>query len=130
MWGPTLHKDHRSLFVDLLFLKGATAKAQGTTAIALVEVWVQWVLIRGLHLHKITTDFAFNGPYLAVKAGWTPWSSWTTCSMSCGDGGFTTRSRTCLDDGSPCVGDNFDAGQCNMDPCPSMSVQSKQPFAS
>ncbi|XP_033637175.1 SCO-spondin-like [Asterias rubens] len=53
-----------------------------------------------------------------VKAGWTPWSSWTTCSMSCGDGGFTTRSRTCLDDGSPCVGDNFDAGQCNMDPCP------------
>ncbi|XP_038056242.1 SCO-spondin-like [Patiria miniata] len=53
-----------------------------------------------------------------VYGGWTPWSSWSECTISCGEGAYTTRSRTCLDDGTACYGDSFDGDVCNMDPCP------------
>ncbi|XP_022109876.1 SCO-spondin-like [Acanthaster planci] len=53
-----------------------------------------------------------------VDGGWTEWTSWSECSVTCGEGGFTTRSRTCLDDGTACHGDYFEGNVCDMDPCP------------
>ena len=59
----------------------------------------------------------------AVDGNWSVWSSWGTCSVSCG-GGTETKTRTCDDPaptygGKPCVGDPSEDQNCNPSPCQS-----------
>ena len=58
-----------------------------------------------------------------VDGGFTLWTTWTTCSVTCGDG-TRSRSRLCTNPepqhgGLGCVGDATKTDVCNDAPCPS-----------
>ncbi|XP_025103049.1 A disintegrin and metalloproteinase with thrombospondin motifs adt-1-like isoform X4 [Pomacea canaliculata] len=51
---------------------------------------------------------------------WNDWGSWSSCSVSCGQG-TRTRSRTCYGPnacGRPCEGDSSSNEYCNLSACP------------
>ncbi|XP_013411289.1 uncharacterized protein LOC106174328 isoform X4 [Lingula anatina] len=57
-----------------------------------------------------------------VNGGFTNWSSWGTCNVTCG-GGSQSRTRTCTNPvpqngGADCVGDRLELQQCNTQGCP------------
>uniref|UniRef100_A0A8C3DQA4 Hemicentin-1 n=1 Tax=Corvus moneduloides TaxID=1196302 RepID=A0A8C3DQA4_CORMO len=57
-----------------------------------------------------------------VDGKWSPWSSWSACSVSCG-GGSRQRTRHCSDPapqfgGRKCEGSDIQMDFCNSDPCP------------
>lgn len=58
-----------------------------------------------------------------MDGGWTEWTTWSGCSMSCGIGS-QHRMRTCNDPepkygGQNCTGNNLDFKNCDSIPCPS-----------
>ncbi|XP_062592704.1 uncharacterized protein LOC134254174 [Saccostrea cucullata] len=57
-----------------------------------------------------------------IDGGFTDWSVWSTCTVSCG-GGTRTRTRTCTNPapengGADCVGDRSQTENCNTQECP------------
>ena len=50
------------------------------------------------------------------EPSWTPWASWSECTVSCG-GGVRELRRECLN-GSKCVGADTRLELCNEDECP------------
>ncbi|XP_071786151.1 uncharacterized protein [Asterias amurensis] len=61
-----------------------------------------------------------------VDGGWTAWSDWSVCSVSC-NGGTQSHQRTCTNPqpahgGNPCVGALTETQQCNIGPCPSCKI--------
>ena len=56
----------------------------------------------------------------SVDCIWGSWSTWVTCSVTCG-GGTTERRRTIVQaaqyGGTDCVGNNIDYQSCNTNPC-------------
>ena len=64
---------------------------------------------------------------IAEDGGWGSWSSWLSCSATCG-GGQRTRQRLCNNPppsggGSDCVGNNSQQGTCNTAGCPSKAFE-------
>ena len=62
----------------------------------------------------------------AVNGGWSQWTSWSSCSLTCG-GGTRTRTRTCTNptpqgSGADCVGSSLGSEGCNMVECPGKCV--------
>uniref|UniRef100_A0A3B4BBU5 Complement factor properdin n=1 Tax=Periophthalmus magnuspinnatus TaxID=409849 RepID=A0A3B4BBU5_9GOBI len=56
-----------------------------------------------------------------VNGGWTPWSEWSDCSVTCGRGS-QVRSRACINppprnNGSDCSGPDRDSQECHKPPC-------------
>lgn len=77
----------------------------------------------------------FHGPYFYVKnkevfnfiflvnGNWNSWTSWGSCTMTCG-GGKQTRSRSCSSPapqygGLSCTGSTTSTQDCNTQHCPS-----------
>ncbi|XP_078343695.1 thrombospondin-2-like [Oculina patagonica] len=61
-----------------------------------------------------------------VDGGWTQWSQWSACSLTC-EGGMRSRNRDCTNPppqhrGKTCVGDGFEQQMCNNQSCPVYSV--------
>ncbi|KAH3799944.1 hypothetical protein DPMN_153568 [Dreissena polymorpha] len=59
-----------------------------------------------------------------VDGVWTTWSSWTTCTVTCG-GGTGTRNRTCqfplgVPHGHDCTGLASENRTCNAYLCPGL----------
>ena len=59
---------------------------------------------------------------LYFVVGWSQWSSWGSCSATCGEGQHS-RKRTCTEpepanNGLECSGSTDDTSTCNIDPCP------------
>ncbi|KAJ8042331.1 Hemicentin-1 [Holothuria leucospilota] len=57
-----------------------------------------------------------------VNGNWAPWSTWSTCTDTCG-GGSQTHTRTCTNPapawgGMTCAGDDEETTGCNSNPCP------------
>eukprot|EP00794_Sanderia_malayensis_P016656 gene16656-18346_t len=81
-------------------------------------------------MHYGMNAFSVNGkPTIQAKQpeinrGWTSWSSWTSCSKSCGSGEQKkTRVCTSLKDGVPqCPGANVQERVCNPHTCPDWPV--------
>ena len=60
---------------------------------------------------------------ITVDGGWSSWTEWTQCSVSCGTGS-TARVRTCTNpepkfEGKHCPGDGDEEENCFPLPCPS-----------
>ena len=58
-----------------------------------------------------------------VDGNYTTWSTWTTCTVTCG-GGTQTRDRSCTNPapkngGNACVGAANENQACNTQNCPS-----------
>ncbi|CAB4055395.1 Mucin-like protein,Hemicentin-1,Adhesion G protein-coupled receptor B3 [Lepeophtheirus salmonis] len=54
-----------------------------------------------------------------IDASWSIWTSWSTCTKTCG-GGSRRRSRTCTpaqNGGQPCIGTATDESTCNTQEC-------------
>ncbi|XP_060586718.1 coadhesin-like isoform X2 [Ruditapes philippinarum] len=56
-----------------------------------------------------------------VNGQWTPWSTWTSCDVTCGQGTHL-RSRTCTNpvpayNGLDCTGDNLQSAECSKESC-------------
>lgn len=76
---------------------------------------------------------------LSVKqdGGWSHWSPWSSCSVTCGDG-VITRIRLCNSpspqmNGKPCEGEARETKACKKDACPSkcgpaLWVHGRQPY--
>ncbi|KAJ8305885.1 hypothetical protein KUTeg_016430 [Tegillarca granosa] len=61
-----------------------------------------------------------NGHECPINGVWEGWSSWETCSVTCG-GGEQSRNRTCFGPfygGQNCSGDDEETQNCNTHPCP------------
>ena len=63
---------------------------------------------------------------LSVDGGWSPYSSWSTCTKTCG-GGSQERSRTCTKPapargGKKCLGQAKETKACVTAKCASMYV--------
>ncbi|XP_076471109.1 uncharacterized protein LOC143301006 [Babylonia areolata] len=61
-----------------------------------------------------------------VHGGWGNWSTWSPCSVSCGDG-TQSRERSCdspvpANGGGPCHGSSNQTRMCNLAICPECSV--------
>ena len=61
----------------------------------------------------------------SVDGAWATWTSWGTCTVTCG-GGTQTRSRTCTNPapqygGANCPGSAGSSQACNTQHCPSTS---------
>ena len=57
-----------------------------------------------------------------VAGGWTSWSLWGQCSVTC-DGGTKERSRSCTDPepahrGATCSGEATEKQDCSTSACP------------
>jgi len=66
-----------------------------------------------------------------VNGQWSFWSSWSRCSVSCGEG-TRHRTRRCdnpapSDDGRPCVGTSTETKACIVRDCPSKSTSLSPP---
>ena len=67
----------------------------------------------------------------SVDGGFTDWTSWDTCSVSCG-GGSQGRTRSCTNPapqygGASCVGDTSQTQDCNTQVCISEYLSRKYP---
>ncbi|XP_078390988.1 SCO-spondin-like [Cetorhinus maximus] len=63
-----------------------------------------------------------------VDGGWTPWSPWSDCPVTC-DQGLQTRTRACINppprnEGSECEGLSIQIQNCSILPCPDGSCES------
>ena len=66
--------------------------------------------------------------YIVVDGNWTQWSSWSSCSVTCGVGS-RTRTRNCTNPssqggGADCIGANNGTDTCNMAACPGDPIYS------
>ncbi|GFO41399.1 hemicentin-1 [Plakobranchus ocellatus] len=73
-------------------------------------------------LQKQPTQIDRDDPYALPLAPdleylYTPWTEWTSCSITCG-GGTRSRSRKCTNINIVCRGETEPVQFCNMEPCP------------
>ncbi|XP_052281797.1 coadhesin-like isoform X3 [Dreissena polymorpha] len=69
-----------------------------------------------------STDHQLCMPRLCADGDWATWSSWNTCSVTCG-GGFYQRTRDCTYPPPPlfgrmCTGPSSEIASCNTQHCP------------
>ena len=64
-----------------------------------------------------------------VHGGYSDWSDWSTCSLTCG-GGSTMRTRSCTNPtpdhgGNDCssLGSASETNSCNNQPCPGKNYE-------
>ena len=71
-------------------------------------------------------QYAYVFVHIAQDGGWSGYSEWGTCTVSCEGVGVQTRTRSCTNppqygDGQPCNGDPTQQRSCDMTAisCPS-----------
>ena len=77
-------------------------------------------------MHFLSIEVLVTSLCLSVDGGWTTWSEWQTCSVTCG-GGSQKRTRTCANPlpqhgGAWCSGDVEQTRTCGNVACSSKYV--------
>ena len=91
-----------------------------------VSPGVQHIYLISIFLVSMIGVHVLNHKKFSVDCTWSNWSSWGSCSKTCGSGTIT-RSRFKLwwkHDGIDCMGSSSDSTSCNTNSCPA----SKQYF--
>ena len=75
------------------------------------------------------TDLINYWLFPIVDGGFTVWSNWDACTLTCGTGS-QTRTRSCSNPvpeycGQDCIGDVSEINDCNTDNCPSEFIHSR-----
>lgn len=70
-------------------------------------------LFSSCHHGQLACDFSF----CSTEGGFTPWSRWTPCSVTCGGLGNMSRSRDCAGMGKECLGPRVDIKYCQTPDC-------------
>ena len=69
---------------------------------------------------------------ITVDGDWGPWSAWSSCSISCGQGGNHKRTRACdnpvpIGTGKSCVGNGYQSKGCvDTEVCSDSGMLSKR----
>jgi Thrombospondin type 1 domain len=68
-----------------------------------------------------TEEIECKVEFCPVKGGWSDWTTWSSCSKTCGDG-HRIRKRFCNSpvpkhNGTACDGENVEYEKCRMQPC-------------
>ena len=83
-----------------------------------------YILIRFSTITCYLLSFTYTMfPSIAVNGNWAGWSSWGSCSVTCGTGS-KVRTRTCTNpapqyNGANCAGSGSDTSSCSLPNCPS-----------
>lgn len=104
----------------------------------LVLIDAIWLTLKGLH--SLLSPFLSplpdssvceNGTLVCTKLAcpvYDHWSSWSSCSVSCGRG-QRTRTRLCRDsEGGPSCSDTQESENCDMPACPGLTKNQNQIF--
>ena len=81
------------------------------------------IVFKALPLKKFFF-LTFLFPYsLTVNGSWSEWGDWSSCSLTCGEGGIKKRTRTCTNPppangGLDCAGSAEETSECNVRACP------------
>jgi hypothetical protein len=70
---------------------------------------------------RLNRDIPCATDYCPIDCVWNSWTGWSACSEFCGPGEQTrVRQRLVVDEygGAPCDGEETDARECNVRPCP------------
>ena len=61
--------------------------------------------------------------FLGSFGGWTVWSPWLPCSVTCGSGGTQQRHRSCFPGNAQCSGDSYQQRTCSgFSECPGKKI--------
>ena len=77
-------------------------------------------------LNDVSSHYVMYIFFVSVDCEWEPWSSWSTCSLTCGPG-IKTRIRRIHSherNGGSCNGDSIETSQESCGVCPSGNIDS------
>ena len=105
----------RIIYISVFFSETCSTLNLGQS----VRVYYLTTLCCIKHKNPRSIFFVF---YFSVDGGFTLWSDWSPCTVTCG-GGTTTRDRTCTNPtpqygGNQCDGDTSETTSCYTDSCP------------
>ena len=93
-----------------------------------VSPGVQHIYLISTFLVSMISAHVLNHKKFSVDCTWSNWSSWGSCSKTCGSG-TKTRSRSKngpYHDGIDCVGSSSDSTSCNTNSCPASKPKSRE----
>ena len=73
--------------------------------------------VNTVHLNEDTIGLKKRRLLIQIDGNWGPWTSWSSCSISCGKGGVRKRARQCDNPapkgtGENCVGEHEQLKSC------------------